>query len=269
MTATRRSRTRGSRPVGTSTRPRERSPPQGGWASSEERKRTRDACRQLLRGLDRVWDLRRCLASLGSATSRPKLPALPLVDAARCSTPQSSLEALLERRSSIKGRRPLRAAAVLRGVGIGGAGAPLRKLLNQDDFGERRRRRRAWGAGRRRRPCSAWLWTRLFLEARRIAWSSAAPAEFGLEHRYCAFACLARAVASANRARLRQQLPGLLLDWAQLVEDARRADARCAEAALPNEHAQIPGHLGPQILALLMERTLALDVSLELVDAAD
>ena len=112
------------------------SPPKGGWATRDERKKTRDACRQLLRGLDRVWDLRRCLASLRFSDESTELPALPSVDARRCEHAHSRLLRLclnVGHQSRGGGRFVLpRSFAALE---LGGAGAPLRKLLNQDDFG--------------------------------------------------------------------------------------------------------------------------------------
>ena len=107
-----------------------------------------------------------------------------------------------------------------------GAGAPLRKLLNQDDFGAEAWRR-AWGAGRRRLPCLVWSWTPLFLEARQIAWSSAAPAPSSRPEHRCVYCMSCEPSRRRTERGLRQQLPGLLLDWAQLVEDARRAGEMC------------------------------------------
>ena len=203
------------------------SPPQGGWASSDERKATRDACRQLLRGLDRVWDLRRCLASLRFSDESTGAPCFTFGRrAALRARAQSSPEAVFERWSSIKGRRPLRAASVLRGVGIGGAGAPLRKLLNQDDFGAEASATRLGRGPKKASVFGVVVDSIVSGGAPNCVVQCRAGAEFASRASLRVLHVL-RAVASANRARLRQQLPGLLLDWAQLVEDARRADERC------------------------------------------
>ena len=224
------------------------SPPQGGWASSDERKATRDACRQLLRGLDRVWDLRRCLASLRFSDESTELPALPSVDARRCEHAHSRLLRLclnVGHQSRGGGRFVLpRSFAALE---LGGAGAPLRKLLNQDDFGAEASATRLGRGPKKASVFGVVVDSIVSGGAPNCVVQCRAGAEFASRASLRVLHVL-RAVASANRARLRQQLPGLLLDWAQLVEDARRADARCAAGAAAAQRTRaIPGHLGPQI----------------------
>ena len=210
--------------------------------------------------------MRRCLASLRFSDESTELPALPSVDARRCEHAHSRLLRLclnVGHQSRGGGRFVLpRSFAALE---LGGAGAPLRKLLNQDDFGAEASATRLGRGPKKASVFGVVVDSIVSGGAPNCVVQCRAGAEFASRASLRVLHVL-RAVASANRARLRQQLPGLLLDWAQLVEDARRADARCAEALrLPNEHARYLGTWALKYSLLLMERTLALDVSLELV----
>lgn len=244
------------------------SPPKGGWASAKERTTTRDAFRQLLKGLDRVWDLRRCLAALRFSDESSSLPSLPSVDARRCEHAHSRLLRLCSavgHASRGGGRFVLpRSFAALE---MGGAGAPLRQLLNQDDFGAHASATRLGRGPQKTSVFGIVVDSIVSGGAPNCVVQCRAGAEFASRAAKCVLHVL-RAVACANRARLRQQLPGLLLDWAALVEDARQADASCAAAlGLPEDgdHVRYLGTWALKHSLQLMERTLALDVSLQLV----
>ena len=249
---------------------------EGGFLTLGERQESRAGKRKVALGLLRVLDVRRAIEgwrfSSDDGARGADISHLQPRRAEHGHARLARLVALVGSEARGGGRACLpRSLAALE---LGGDGAPLRRLLHDDDLGVE-----ASGVllGRGARRCAVYG-----LVADSLVSSGAPTCVLGTRPGAEFAARAARATldavraACSNRARLRQRLPALLLDWAALVQDAIEADALCAAALGLGEATTRRGAPGDvQYLynwALghslsLMEQCLALDVSLELIAA--